>query len=155
MYGVRTNASRREETFHIATVRHDIFLGELPDFPACLGDWQQMEPPVQRHYVTELVNDYTTATTISTGAAGEEVVEHSTNTATHTKTNFVDLAEHGGGTAPLFGIPWNGESWWRFYEHEAGGDRASLHYDLRFRSPSGTGTWRMDELEGNAGGNDA
>lgn len=140
VYGTRTvmrNGHPKVEDFHVATVRHDLFLGELPDFPACLGDWQQMDPPVARHFIAEPI--------YGTGADGEQEI-------VGTKTNIIDLAQHGGGEAPLFGVPWNNESWWRPHEHEVGGDRASLHYDLRFRSPSGTCTWRMNELNGGTGG---
>lgn len=132
VYGTRTNRQGQAEDFHVCTVRHDLFLGELPDFPACLGDWQQTNPPIGRHYITQLENVYT--------VTGTE-----TATATTTSTTFVDLAQHGGGEAPLFGVPWSGESWWRVHDH--GGTRASLHYDLRFRAPNGTCSWRMSELE--------
>lgn len=152
VYGTRTNRNGQLEDYHHCTVRHDIFIGELPDFPACLGDWQQYRPPVQRHFIRELENEYavTTGTHISTASDGNVEIDVKTSTATTTKTNttFVDLDQHGGGKAPEFGVPWNGESWWRDYEHDHGGDRASVHYDLRFRAPNGTCTWRMDELKG-------
>lgn len=157
VYGTRTVIERkfvsgeyqdvpRVEDFHACTVRHDLFIGEMPDFPACLGDWQKTNPPVARHFIRTLENRYSTATD-----NGEVVV----TTATHTKTTFVDLAQHGSGEAPEFGVPWSGESWWREYEHPTGGDRASLHYDLRFRGPNGTCTWRMDQIMGAQRGNDA
>lgn len=147
VYGTRTDRKGKIEDYHHATVRHDVFIGELPDFPACLGDWQQSNPPIGRHFIRELENVYTTNTGTHTNIAGDVEIKFSTNTATNTKTSFVDLDQHGGGDAPEFGVAWNGESWWRPYDHEVGGDRASLHYDLRFRSPAGTCTWRMDELE--------
>lgn len=146
VYGTRTNAKGQAEDFHICTVRHDLFLGELPDFPACLGDWQQTNPPVGRHYITQLENVYTTRTDIALNEGTQSGFTYSTATATGTITTFIDLAQHGGGEAPMFGVPWSGESWWRIHDH--GGTRASLHYDLRFRAPNGTCTWRMDELEG-------
>lgn len=147
VFGTRINAKGQLEDYHHATVRHDIFIGELPDFPACLGDWQQRNPPTARHFIRELENAYTVTTGTHTDTAG--AVEILTSTATSTKTNIktVDLPQHGGGKAPEFGVPWNGESWWRDYEHDHGGDRASVHYDLRFRSPAGTCTWRMDDIK--------
>lgn len=150
VYGTRTNRKGQIEDYHAATVRHDVFIGELPDFPACLGDWQQEAPPIQRHFIRELQNVYSVGTApIYTvlGTATVTRIESSTATATITKTSFVDLPEHGGGEAPEFGVPWTGESWWRPFEHEVGGERMSLHYDLRFREPNGTCTWRMDKLE--------
>lgn len=137
VYGTRTNAKGQVENYHHATVRHDLYLGQLPDFPAPLYDWQQANPPISRHFWTELENVY------STSVNGTET---STATATQTNTKFADLHDHGGGTPPQFGVPWSGESWWRPYRHEVGGDRASVHYDLRFRGPGGTCTWRMDQL---------
>jgi len=141
VYGTRTKANGEIEDYHHATVRQNLFLGELPDFPAPLYDFQQVHPPVSRNYWTQLENVYTT------NVNGTE-----TSTATTTKTNTLhaDLHEHGGGAVPQFGVPWDGESWWRPYQHEVGGDRASVHYDLRFRAPNGTCTWRMDELTGTA-----
>lgn len=167
VYGTRTvmrgsPPRPRVEDYHHATVRHDIFIGELPDFPACLGDWQQQAPPVARHFIRTLENSYTTNAGTRTDTCTDKLEDGSpgpfdgrlafvpvmsTATETHTKTTFVDLADHGGGAPPEFGVPWNGESWWRLYEHEVGGDRASVHYDLRFRGPDGTSTWRMDELK--------
>lgn len=146
VYGTRTNAKGQLEDYHHCTVRHDLFIGELPDFPACLGDWQLLNPPIARHFIRELENVY--AVTTGTHTATDLTFDIITSTATSTKTNtkFVDLPQHGGGQAPAFGHAWDGESWWRDYEHEHGGDRASVHYDLRFRSPNGTCTWRMDEL---------
>lgn len=136
------------EDYHHCTLRHDIFIGELPDFPACLGDWQQGQPPVTRHFYREAENAYLTTTET---VAGEVVC--STATATVTKTTTFDLLGHGGGAAPEFGVPWYGESWWREYDH---GDpdgcgtagRHSVHYDLRFRGKDGGCTWGMDRLKG-------
>jgi hypothetical protein len=125
VYGTRTRVSRegveRVEDYHHCTVRHDLFLEELPDFPACLGDWQQEKPPVQREYY------YTT-------------------TGTATETKWVELGQHGNGSAPMFGVPWSGESWWRWFDHD--NNRETLNYDLRFRGTNGTCTWGMDRLQG-------
>lgn len=146
VYGTRTGRNGRIEDYHHCTVRHDIFIGELPDFPACLGDWQKERPPVARHFIRTLENSYTTNTGTHTDTDGHVEILTSTATATSTKTSFADLPEQGGGKPAEFGVPWNGESWWREFEHEAGGARASVHYDLRFRAPNGTCTWRMDEM---------
>ena len=144
VYGTRTKTKRvfqhgeyttatTFEDYHHCTVRHDLYLGELPDFPAPLYDFQQVHPPVSRHFWTEFENVYTTHGT-------------ATATSTQTHTRFADLHDHGGGSPPQFGVPWSGETWWRPYRHEVGGTRASVHYDLRFRGPGGTCTWRMDQL---------
>lgn len=149
IYGTRTGRNGQIEDYHHCTVRHDLFIGELPDFPACLGDWQKVQPPLARHFIRTLENEFTTRDVPTAEVIGTATETHwsiTTATATVTKTSFVDLAEHGGGKPPEFGVPWSGESWWRPYEHEFGGERASLHYDLRFRGPDGTCTWRMDEL---------
>lgn len=144
VYGTRTVARgnppvARVEDYHHATVRQDLYLGELPDFPACLGDWQQVAPPIGRHFQTEVVNVVTTKGT-------------ETTTGTATKTTTIALPQHGGGKAPQFGVVWSGESWWRPYEHAAGGNRASLHYDLRFRGTNGTCTWGMERIGGTKNG---
>lgn len=125
VYGTRTNRRGKVEDYHHCTVRHNLYLGELPDFPACLGDWQQKNPPRQKqaYYLVD---------------------------GTATTTSWVDMGVHGGGAAPVFGTPWNGETWWRVYDH--GGDRASLHYDLRFRGTDGTCTWGMDRMKGVSNG---
>lgn len=153
VYGTRTVMQGHPqrpvvEDYHHATVRHDIFIGELPDFPACLGDWQQVNPPVSRHFIRELENIYTTNTGTHTDTAGKVEVLFSTATETKTNIKFADLPEHGGGQPAEFGVPWSGESWWRPFEHEVGGDRASLHYDLRFRGRDGKCVWGMDRLSG-------
>ena len=114
VYGTRTRNNQVED-WHVCTVRHDIYVEELPDFPACLGDWQLPSPPVTKQIYTD-----------------------------GTTTKFVEIGQHGGGNAPMFGVEWCGESWWRPFDR--GHDRQTMNYDLRFRGTNGTCTWGTDRL---------
>ena len=154
VYGTKTITTGRGQTkvvdYHHATVRHDIFLGQLPDFPACLGDWQQESPPLVRQFYTELTTNTAMSTKTQTFGEGVTTVVEPT-IVIGTKTHWVELNQHGGGTAPKYGVPHTGESWWRPWTRD---DEVNnqVDYDLRFKGQNGTCTWGMDRLTGTSTG---
>ncbi len=93
IYGTRIRHGQVSD-YHHCTVRHDLYLGELPDFPACLGDWQQENPPLVKEAITTVVGTATTG-------------EDGTVTGLTTNTAWVELSQHGNGAAPVFGVPGN------------------------------------------------